>query len=387
MRFPSSKSIAARALILRHIYGNATEIRNLPVCDDTRELLRAVRQLEDYQPGATYNLGTGATSLRFFLALVASTPGFQGIIDCTPALRRRPLAPLLDALRAAGCRIDCLVEEGRAPVRVRGVQPDGTGVAVDTGMSSQFASALMLVGTLWKNPVNIPLSSAVSKPYLEMTARICRIFAERPAEFEIEPDWSAASYLYELALLMPGKRFAMPPLLNSSISLQGDSRCAEIFEKFGVSSKFEDDRLKYIEGDREKIEKLRDADAPFVLDMGDTPDLVPALAVALCGAGIRFRMENVAHLRLKESDRLESLREELAKLGFSITVNADSISWNGGRCPERLDSLDAHGDHRIAMSVGAYLLAIGKIKPIAGARHVEKSFPDFYSYIIQFKRQ
>ena len=221
---PGSKSIAARAMVLSYVFGNRTRLTGLPDCDDTRELSAAMALLSQSGDGLTrYDLGTGGTSLRFFLALAASLPGKDMIIDCSDALRRRPLRPLIDALRQAGADIECLETEGCAPLRVRGGNLCGDGVAVNTEMSSQFASALLMVSPLWTSPFILPRTvNAVSRPYIDMTDRMVRAFSMLPQQYHVEADWSAASYFYEYALLNPGCEVViknMPPLTGS---LQGD---------------------------------------------------------------------------------------------------------------------------------------------------------------------
>lgn len=348
---PGSKSIAARAIILNRVYRLALSLENLPDCDDTRELLYAFRDLD--AGGHSFNLGTGGTSLRFFLAYVASLPGFCCTIDCSDELRRRPLAPLIDALGAAGAYIEYLSEEGRAPLRVRGAKLRGLGVKVDCGISSQFASALLMVSDLWESPVEIAESETmVSKPYVRMTRRMIEIFRSLKKEgansYYIEPDWSAASYFYEYRLLNPQTEFKLVGLQPPGESLQGDSRCEKLFSLPGGN-----------------------------IDMTDTPDLVPALAVGLCCAGIHFNMTGVANLRHKESNRLDAISSEMAKAGYMLTVGEDSLSWHGERCtPVTNIEFDSHDDHRIAMALKA-----AGFDNIRGAGCVSKSFPQFYSQL------
>ena len=182
---PGSKSIAARALVLSYVFGNHTRLTGLPDCDDTRELAAAM-ELVAASGGSQveYNLGTGGTSLRFFLALAASLPGKDSVLDCSDALRRRPLNPLISSLRQAGADIECLGAEGCAPMRVRGKRLSGHGVTVDSGISSQFASALLMVSPLWSSPFLLPdVRGAVSRPYIDMTLRMARAFGRKSEEY------------------------------------------------------------------------------------------------------------------------------------------------------------------------------------------------------------
>lgn len=381
---PGSKSIAARALILSEVYKDAILIGRLPDCDDTEELAQALRQFDKSEPGGTYNLGTGGTSLRFFLALAASWPGFEGVIDCAAPLKRRPLGPLVDALRAAGADIECLEREGHAPMRVRGRVLDGTGVRVASGVSSQYASALLMVSPLWKHPFVMEGDAGVSRPYLDMTARMIQEISSvtETRLYYIEPDWSAASYFYELALLSPDRDIMLDSLVPEGESLQGDSACERIFRQLGVETVYPDEGGAILRGSREAIEGLRLPESgPVVLDLNGTPDLVPALAVGLCMTGIRFRFEGIGHLRHKESDRLAVLREELGKAGFEVRDSEDSLEWTGGRCPtDAYVEFDSHGDHRIAMAFSVAAAVRGAVV-INGAEAVEKSFRSFYDQL------
>ena len=204
---PASKSIAARALILSEIYSPTVLPVGLPDCSDTVELYRALRRLRESDgKEERYDLGSGATSLRFFLAYVASLPGFSGVVDCSAQLRERPLRPLIDVLRRAGAEIRCLGEEGNAPVHVVGRKLKGldADVDVDAGVSSQFVSALMMASLLWEKPFEPSMGAKscgdrpVSAPYVEMTSAMMREFAmiaenfrdaPTPMLYEIELDW------------------------------------------------------------------------------------------------------------------------------------------------------------------------------------------------------
>ncbi len=380
---PGSKSIAARALVLSYVFGSHTRLTGLPDCDDTRELAAAM-ELVAASGGSQveYNLGTGGTSLRFFLALAASLPGKDSVLDCSDALRRRPLNPLISSLRQAGADIECLGAEGCAPMRVRGKRLSGHGVTVDSGISSQFASALLMVSPLWSSPFLLPdVRGAVSRPYIDMTLRMARAFGRKPEGYCIEADWSAASYFYEYALLNPGREVIidnMPPLKDS---LQGDSVCADIFGRAGVRTEIDGQGRGHICGDREIISRLRQTGDLLRFGLADSPDLVPALAVGLCCAGIRFSITDVAHLRHKESDRLSVLAEELGKAGYEIECGQDRMSWNGIKKEVMSDAeFDSHGDHRMAMSFVTAAPALGEIR-MRDADVVTKSFPDFYSQV------
>ncbi len=388
VNLPGSKSVAARAYVLNAIFNGWFMLTNIPDCDDTSDLGFALfKGEEEYDnPDAVYNLGSGATSLRFFLAYMASQPLFNGIIDCSPSLRRRPLAPLVDALRQAGADIEYLEEEGRPPLRVRGRALNGDGVKLAPGVSSQFESAMMMASLIWDSPYVPQSAPGVSRPYVEMTARMIEEMRRMVDEndngftmlYKIETDWSAASYFYELALIRPGRRFTLPGLRPPGESLQGDSACVDIVGRLGVDSEFDGEGNLVICGDEARIRALAASAEAVVMDMRDTPDLVPALAAGLCMAGIRFRFEGVAHLRFKECDRSAALVAELAKAGFVLEAGDSTLAWSGLRCEAQSEPAYAsHGDHRMVMALAMTAAALGPVT-IDDDEPVAKSFPDFF---------
>lgn len=388
---PLSKSIAARALILSYIYWGKVLLAALPDCDDTYELGNALRLLDGNEGQfKRYDLGTGGTSLRFFLAFAASCPGFEGEIDCSDSLRRRPLAPLIDALRSAGAEIECIKEEGYTPVKVMGRRLSSLKDGVDGSMSSQFLSALMMASEMWKHPFVPDLEGVVSKPYVEMTRKMIvqfRTMAESDRETEIyniEGDWSSASYFYELAVLVPGKEITLSPLTIPEASLQGDSFCARLFARLGVKTEFCEGVGTRICCDGDVLERLRKEGGGFEADLNSTPDLVPALAVGLCMADIRFELTGIGHLRHKESDRLAAICCELAKAGYVLKAGPDSLIWDGEKKPlsvcNDIITFDAHSDHRMVMALAMSAVKLGRIG-IAGAECVSKSFPGFFDQL------
>lgn len=374
VRLPGSKSMAARALIIDAVARRTRRLENLPECDDTRELCAALEQMRG---GADkYDLGAGGTSLRFFVALAAATPGFEGTIDCGEALRRRPLAPLLDALRKLGADIRPLGKEGCCPLYVKGRKLRGGKVDIDGNISSQYASALMMVSDLMEEPLQMSFNSMVSRPYYDMTCRMI----ELGEKMEIESDWSAASYFYEMALLLPGTEIRIENLTSPDDSLQGDSGCEEIFRKLGVETMRHADGSVVLCGSGEKVGELRKGEI-VGMDLSQMPDLVPALAVGMCLAGIKFRIEGIGHLKYKETDRLVALGMELEKIGYGLVVDDDSLSWEGRKYPVgENEVISAHGDHRMAMAFSAAAIRRGYIT-IDGAECVAKSFPDFFEQI------
>lgn len=408
VKLPLSKSMAARALLISAICG-AEYIGSLPDCEDTHYLYKALKRYitpSEQKTAEPYYLGSGAAGLRFFTALAASTPGFQGEIHCSEQLRKRPLLPLINSLRQAGATIECPGYEGYPPLRITGKQLPGGEYNIDTTFSSQFLSALLLTAPMRESATTFSLSAqSISRPYIEMTLKMMQqagaelsiirafngniekigvdntsySFVKTP---DIETDWSAASYFYACSLVKGtfgyDSRIIIEKLTPPDQSIQGDAFCHDIFNFLGVKTEFHDNGRAEFHTDARIVKALQRSNIPIELNMGDTPDLVPAVSVALCLCGIRFRFNNVGHLRLKESDRLRALAAELEKIGYKAEIDADSFSWTGRYYPASEDAtIQTYGDHRIAMAFAPAVFKYGSLA-ITDPNVVGKSFPDFW---------
>lgn len=406
---PLSKSMATRVLTVSFLSGSSVDIKELPDCDDCRNLesaLSMLREVLDKQNRCTHkspvriNIGAGAAPFRFFLALTAVTSGIMVEIETDEQLRRRPVAPLIDALRSLGADIEYCDREGYPPLLVNGRKLEGGAVEIDGSVSSQFVSALMMVAPVCRRGLVIKLIGgiAISLPYIEMTAQVMRCFGidpivdsdsiviksgeyKAPTAFAIEPDWSAASYFYERALLGAPFPVRLKALTQPRYSMQGDAMCCSLYKYLGVDTVWNSDGTVTLTGVTAKIKALRDAGVTVELDLGNVPDLVPSLAVSLCGAGLPFRFTGIAHLRHKECDRLYALAEELGKMGYLVEAGADSLSWKGRRCPVAdNEPVEVYGDHRMAMAF-APIACVRSWVSINSPEVVGKSFADFWQQI------
>lgn len=379
INLPGSKSMGARALILDFIYGREGRL-DVPDCDDNRELALALTRLRnlldkgEIAEGSSieFNLGRGATSVRFFIALVASIPGCNIRVDCDEQMRLRPIAPLVDSLRSFGADIQYIGQEGRLPVVVKGRRLSGGGVYAPYGGSSQFASAIAMTSLLWESPVEIRCDGMVSSPYFQMTTEMI----SRKGEGRVEPDWSAATFMYVSAFLCPGLKIMLPGLLPPNLSLQGDAEGVfEIFSQLGVASEFSS------EGDLITYDLTNDLPKDVSFNMVNYPDIVPALAVALLMKGIKFTLTGVKNLRIKECNRLGALCNEMLKLGYVVREGDDSICWDGEICdPEENPLLSCYSDHRMAMAFALIAFVDGKVR-IDNTECVAKSFPNYFEEV------
>lgn len=401
VELPLSKSVALRALAAAWCAGGAEILqrreclRLSAACRDTVEFNAALKVLRAPAP-LRVMISEGAAPLRFLLALAASTPGATVEIDAGQYLRRRPITPLLEALRHAGACIR-INPEG-FPITVCGTLPDGGRIPVETNASSQFASALMLAAPLWRNGATLLYDNraTVSVPYIKMTAAMMRRFGIRveispgaisihpgryqtPAELPAaETDWSAAAFLYETALLLPGTPIRIKALTPASASLQGDSRIADLYRQAGVSTQYHPDGGATIVGNGGET-RIKSCSDPLIADMRDIPDAVPPLAVGLSLRGIPFRFSGVGHLRHKECDRLQALTGNLARFGIRLRAGADTLEWHGERgeartCPH----VATFGDHRMAMAFAPAAAVAGGLT-LDDPQVVSKSFPHFWA--------
>ncbi len=386
---PSSKSLSNRWLMLDYMSRTGIKIKNLSSSNDTQQLSRLLHQLKG---GRRHNFDCrdAATVARFMLALLSITPGSHTLTG-SDQLCRRPMKQLIDSLRASGCSIVCTKEEGFLPVKIEGVVPTAQRIIIDCSISSQFASALLIASASLPQGGVVELTGApASEPYIDMTLNVMAqakvnwcLKGVPPAYYvehsipqcdvvSIEKDWSSASYFFEAVSLLPGVAVRLPGL--SRESLQGDRVVRDIYDQLGLT----------VNQGEQSLELKREGEmaSKYEGDFRNCPDLVPAVAVTCAALGIEARLTGVAALRFKESDRLESLRSELAKLGRTVTVEEDVLLIPAG-APFTKESLavapeiDCHDDHRIAMAFGALKVLNPDLK-FNTPDVVSKSFPDFW---------
>lgn len=383
---PVSKSMAVRDIMLSYFSGNVGNALALAdACDDTHILFSILDAGLPFD-GSRVDVGAAGTAMRFLTAAVAATDGAHCLITGTERMCRRPIGVLVDALRSLGADIEYRGEEGFPPLEIKGRRLKGGSVDVETGVSSQFLSALMMAAPLMEESLTIVFRGNLqSLPYINMTAAMMRHYgvdaevdrdkAVVPAGKYVfadpmtEPDWSAAAFWYEIAALTAGW-VTLPGLKEDS--LQGDRGEASLFERLGALTEFTDDGAE--------LSATPDLWSVLEADLGDMPDAVPALAVTAAMAGLRFRMTGVGVLREKECDRLQALVDELAKVGILLDIEnyGNTLAWDGRRVPVReLPVFDPHGDHRMAMALAPVSVFIPGIV-VRDVEVVAKSYPSFW---------
>lgn len=398
IELPPSKSISNRWLIINHIAGNPFVLRNLSPADDTQLLQTLLGQL-NRGTSTHFHCHNAGTVARFLLALLAVTPG-RWTLGGDERLKRRPFAPLIDTLRSMGCAIQCLEEEGCLPIQIDGYLPQRKMATIDPTASSQFVSALLLIGPLLPQGITLTLTDRpASRPYIDMTLAVLnqagietsvsanrRVYRVSPLpatglrkhlSVAIERDWSSASYVYAAAALRPGLRLRMPGLAATG-STQGDKVAAQIFEHLGVHTR--EVRSPYRANVRSiTVQGSGQHDNVLEHNFIDCPDLLPAVLVACAALGMRARLRGIKNLRLKESDRIEALRQELGKMGARITHTSTEVRL--APCVLRPAApVSTHGDHRLAMAFGVLTLLYPDLV-IEEPETVTKSFPDYWTQL------
>ncbi len=323
------------------------------------------------------------TTSRFVTALAALGPG-PYVVDGDPPLRTRPMGPLHDALVQLGASVRPLAAAGRLPVEIAGPATGGN-VAVSGDISSQFVTALMLIGPYLRGGLRIALTSPlVSRPYVDMTGAVMAAFGSsdvRVGDDSIEVDegrYVATTYRVEPDATSAGYPLAVAAVAGGAIvvngvtraSLQGDTRFVDLLAAMGCSTGWSADGVTV----------SRDPERPLVgldVDMADMSDLVPTLAVVAATASTRTRIRGVGFIRDKESDRLGDLAAELAKTGAAVAVEADGLLIDPP--PKALHGarLATHHDHRLAMAFGVLGTVVAGVE-IEDPSVVSKSWPDYW---------
>jgi 3-phosphoshikimate 1-carboxyvinyltransferase len=399
IRVPASKSLTQRAMVAAALAGRGSALRHPLDAEDPRLLFDALRQVgfrlvweadvitargRESVEGATVRLGNNGTGLRFLLAQLAALPG-TWVMDGSERLRQRPVAPLVGALRRLGARIQ--PTEGFAvalPLRVDGTPLSGGEVGLDASASSQFVSALLLLGATLPEGLAVQLPAPPpSRPYLELTAEVLAAFgatvvteddgrrwsvrdgALAPAEFAVEGDWSAAVFPLA-AVAVAGGEVEVEGVRRES--RQGDATVLGLLTRAGCRIR-ESSRGVAVGGP---------ATAALEADLRDTPDLFPALAVLVAAVG--GKLTGLAGLAAKESDRLAVMTGHLTALGFAVEAGA---SWfaGGGQPPRGWsedEALDPAGDHRVAMALAVAGCVVPGVR-ILNPGCVAKSWPEFWA--------
>lgn len=384
---PTSKSISNRALLIAALCGDSPQVLRPALCDDTAVMIEALSH-----SGGHINVGAAGTAMRFLTAYFATREGLTVTLDGVERMRHRPIGLLVDTLRSLGASIEYLGQEGYPPLHITGKAMHGGDVVMDGGTSSQFISAVMMVlPAIGGGSIRL-VGDIVSMPYIHMTAAVMSDMGAHVnftgdtitigngytgKDYLVEGDWSAAAPWYALAALLPQSQLTLNGL--NADSIQGDRHLVELGRQLGIASRFD------AAGVTLDTSHFIGCCCSAFADMSATPDLTMSWAVLLCLLERSFRMTGVRTLRLKESDRVEALREELSKLGYVLKIEGDdAISWYGEKVPVTQEPpvIDTHGDHRLAMAFAPAAVRFPGLI-IRDADVVSKSYPGYWRHLEQ----
>ena len=385
IQITGSKSESNRLLILQKLFGNI-EIKNISNSQDTKLLQKALNSDEK-----TIDIHHAGTAIRFLTSFFAVQEGVEKILTGSERMKQRPIKPLVEALRELRTDIEYLEKEGFPPLKIKGKKLEKNFVEIPADISSQFITSLILVGGKLENGLTINLLGEItSKPYIEMTLKLLSeisgksiILKDKTIQipniktqktvFTVESDWSSASYFYSFSALNRQKI----TLKNfNKNSLQGDSRIAEIYSQFfGIDTIFNENQQEITLIPKSNFSLPQS----IQLNMNDCPDIAQTVCITASALKIPFEIGGLATLKIKETDRLSALQNELKKIGCETEITDSSIKSVLYTKPEKNISIATYSDHRMAMAFAPYSL-IQEIE-IQNPEVVEKSFPDFWEFI------
>lgn len=422
---PGSKSLTNRAFLLAALCDAPVTLTGALFSEDTHLMAEALRRLgftvetdatactarvadqgNAFRSTAPVELfvGLAGTAARFLTALCAAAPRGVYRLDGVPQMRKRPMKPLLDALRTLGADVRCLGEEGFFPIEIHARGLRGGAVSLDARESSQLLSALLMVAPLAAQPLEITLVGGVRWPFVEMTARLMAHFGQPPLQrrgadaflvantaryalpggtYAVEPDATAASYFLALPLVAGGA-LMLSGLREPGAGLQGDTAFMRVLERVGLMLTPRDGGIET----RFSAGAARRGVTQDFSEFSDTFLTLAALAPLLDGL---TRISGIAHTRKQETDRVAGMARELTRLGQHVVETEDSLEIH----PRPLragETIETYGDHRFAMSfgiLGSHDLH-GDGRPWLTIRDpacCAKTFPHFFELLAELRKK
>ena len=390
VNLPASKSISNRALIIHALSGGKNLPENLSDCDDTEVIIEALRSMPE-----EINIKAAGTAMRFMTAYLSVTPGTH-VLTGTDRMKHRPIKILVDALRTLGAQIEYVGEEGYPPLRITGSTLEGGLLEIPGNVSSQYISALLMIGPMLKEGLTLRLlDDIISRPYIDLTLWMMGEFGAeaewtsadtitvspkpyKDRRYFIENDWSGASYWYEILALNddPESEVRLTGLMDGS--KQGDSITRYIFSLLGVKTKFESKKAGIPQ--TVTLQKNGRCVPKLEYDFSGCPDLAQTFVVVCAAKDIPFHFKGLSTLKIKETDRIEALKREMRKLGYVVNdVDGCELIWDGERCePVEAVSIDTYEDHRMALAFAPYVMKKEGLV-INNPQVVSKSYPKFWS--------
>lgn len=381
VKISGSKSETNRLLLLQALYPNIV-LENTSNSDDSEVMIKALS--DDTTIKDIHHAGT---AMRFLTAFFAIQDEKEVVLTGSSRMKERPIKILVEALQQLDADILYNENEGFPPLRIRGRKITKNKISIKADVSSQYISALLLIAPKLENGLELTLEGDItSVPYIQMTlgllneigAKTCftgntitvaHLKSVESKNITVESDWSSASYFYSIVALSEiGTEITLSSYKENS--LQGDRALAEIYKNFGVQTTFEDKKIV-----------LRKTAQPLIthlnLDLNTTPDIAQTIAVTCFGLGIGCRLTGLHTLKIKETDRLDALKNELIKLGATVSVTNDSLTLEPSSDIKENITIKTYQDHRMAMAFAPLALRTDIV--IEEAEVVSKSYPDFWN--------
>ncbi|MGB1268246.1 MAG: 3-phosphoshikimate 1-carboxyvinyltransferase [Flavobacteriaceae bacterium] len=379
-----SKSEANRILILQALFENL-EIENLSNSDDTQVLQKALSSEDE-----VVDVHHAGTAMRFLTAYLAVKVNKECVLTGSSRMKERPIGVLVDALRSLGADISYKENEGFPPLLIKGKTLDINYVNLKADVSSQYISALLLIAPALKNGLKLTLEGEVTSiPYIKMTLSLLNelgvktefvdniikvepksdaVEVLRNKVFIVESDWSSASYFYSIVALSEiGTTIELS--FYKKNSLQGDSSLAAIYKEFGVTTKFSSNSIHLTKTDSGISDKS--------FNLNSSPDIAQTIVVTAFAMGLSCDLYGLHTLKIKETDRLEALKNELTKLGAKISVTNKSLHLKQTKSIKSAVQIETYQDHRMAMAFAPLALKTDVI--IKDSEVVSKSYPEFWN--------
>ncbi|MGV3697342.1 3-phosphoshikimate 1-carboxyvinyltransferase [Flavobacterium sp.] len=376
-----SKSETNRLLLLQALYPNLI-LENASNSDDSKLMINALHAKDK-----TIDIHHAGTAMRFLTAYFAIQEGREVVLTGSSRMKERPIKILVEALRQLGAEISYEEKEGFPPIRIKGKKLTQNKVSLAANVSSQFISALLLIAPKLETGLELTLEGEItSVSYIKMTLELLNeigvetSFARNwisvkplshipyPLSFTIESDWSSASYFYsKIALSETGTRITLSSYRKDSF--QGDSVLADIYKEFGVETVFEGNSITL---------KKNESRQPLTIncELSNAPDIAQTIAVTCFGLGTACYLTGLHTLKIKETDRLQALKNELEKLGAKVTITDNSLRLQSSSMINEGVSIKTYQDHRMAMAFAP--LALKTNITIEEAEVVSKSYPAFW---------
>ena len=376
----ASKSESNRVLLIRALCDTSFTIHNLAAAKDTQTMIQLLNE-----KGETWDVGPAGTTMRFLTAYAALIPGTL-ILTGSERMKNRPIKILVDALTELGAEIEYTGKQDCPPLKINGGKLKGGKISIDGSVSSQYLSALLMIAPKLKGGLEMHLTGKVaSVPYLNMTLRLMEYFGAKTSwkeniitveegsytakEFTVEADWSGASYWFEMAAFAEELDLTIKGL--KKVSTQGDSAIVAMYEQLGVQTDFFEGGLRLTKNGKQLV-------SHFEEDFTDCPDVAQTLAVTLAGLNIPGRLTGLESLRIKETDRIAAVQNELKKFGIKVDAEGDfAMTVHKGELTKSSAPVHTYEDHRMAMAFAPLSMLVEGVQFVE-PEVVEKSYPDYW---------